>query len=75
VRLEERIISGNFGYRRLLFGKALNEWYILTISQAIRLYRRQKKIDGPLFLGLDTHALAPKGVDESSNEKGYAGAA
>ena len=40
------------------FEKAFNEWHILAISQAICLYREQQKIDGPLFLGMDTHALS-----------------
>ena len=38
--------------------KAFNEWHILAISQAICLYREQHQIDGPLFLGMDTHALS-----------------
>ena len=42
----------------LRFNKAFNEWHILAISQAICLYRKQQKIDGPLFLGMDTHALS-----------------
>ena len=40
------------------FDKAFNEWHILAITQAICLYRKQQKIDGPLFLGMDTHALS-----------------
>ncbi|MGH9678951.1 MAG: phosphoglucomutase (alpha-D-glucose-1,6-bisphosphate-dependent), partial [Candidatus Acidiferrales bacterium] len=35
-----------------------NEWHILAITQAICLYRKQNGIDGPLFLGMDTHALS-----------------
>ena len=38
--------------------KSFNENHILAISQAICLYRTQQKIDGPLFLGMDTHALS-----------------
>ena len=34
------------------------KWHILAISQAICLYRTQNQIDGPLFLGMDTHALS-----------------
>ena len=40
------------------FDKAFNEWHILAICQAICLYRAQHHIDGPLFLGMDTHALS-----------------
>ena len=49
---------GTSGHRGSAFDKAFNEWHILAISQAICLYRKQKKIDGPLFLGMDTHALS-----------------
>ena len=35
-----------------------NEWHILAITQAICLYRQQQGINGPLFLGIDTHALS-----------------
>ena len=38
--------------------KSFNEQHILAISQAICLYRKQQKIDGPLFLGMDTYALS-----------------
>ena len=37
---------------------AFNEWHILAITQAICDYRKLQKIDGPLFLGMDTHALS-----------------
>jgi len=37
---------------------AFNEWHILAITQAICDYRKLQKIDGPLFLGIDTHALS-----------------
>ena len=40
------------------FDNSFNEWHILAINQAICLYRKQHKIDGPLFLGMDTHALS-----------------
>jgi phosphoglucomutase len=37
---------------------AFNEWHIVAITQAICDYRNLQKIDGPLFLGMDTHALS-----------------
>ena len=37
---------------------AFNEWHILAITQAICDSRKAQKIDGPLFLGMDTHALS-----------------
>ena len=54
----QRVAFGTSGHRGSAFEKAFNEWHILAISQAICLYRKQKKIDGPLFLGMDTHALS-----------------
>jgi phosphoglucomutase len=55
---EQRVAFGTSGHRGSAFDKTFNEWHILAISQAICLYRKQKKIDGPLFLGMDTHALS-----------------
>jgi len=55
---EQRVAFGTSGHRGSAFGKSFNEWHILAISQAICLYRKQQKIDGPLFLGMDTHALS-----------------
>ncbi len=55
---EQRVAFGTSGHRGSAFDKAFNEWHILAISQAICLYREQNKIDGPLFLGMDTHALS-----------------
>jgi phosphoglucomutase len=54
----QRVDFGTSGHRGSAFEKAFNEWHILAISQAICLYRKQQQIDGPLFLGLDTHALS-----------------
>jgi phosphoglucomutase len=54
----QRVAFGTSGHRGSAFDKAFNERHILAISQAICLYRKQRKIDGPLFLGMDTHALS-----------------
>ena len=54
----ERVAFGTSGHRGSSFKTAFNEWHILAISQAICLYRKQHQIDGPLFLGMDTHALS-----------------
>ena len=48
----------DFGASGFSFKKAFNEAHILAISQAVCLYRNQQHIDGPLFLGMDTHALS-----------------
>jgi phosphoglucomutase len=54
----ERVLFGTSGHRGCAFDKTFNEWHILAITQAICLYRAQQKIAGPLFLGMDTHALS-----------------
>ena len=54
----QRVAFGTSGHRGSSFDTAFNEWHILAISQAICLYRTQHQIDGPLFLGMDTHALS-----------------
>jgi len=56
--LEQRVAFGTSGHRGSSFKRAFNEWHILAITQAICLYRMQQKIAGPLFLGIDTHALS-----------------
>jgi phosphoglucomutase len=55
---EQRVSFGTSGHRGSSFDKAFNERHILAISQAICLYREQQKINGPLFLGMDPHALS-----------------
>src|SRR5438552_3149636 len=54
----QRVAFGTSGHRGSSLDKAFNGWHILAISQAICLYRKQHQIDGPLFLGMDTHALS-----------------
>lgn len=55
---EQRVLFGTSGHRGSPFQKSFNERHILAISQAICQYRAQKQIDGPLFIGMDTHALS-----------------
>src|SRR6202045_544164 len=54
----QRVSFGTSGHRGSEFDAAFNEAHILAISQAICLYRRSQHIDGPLYLGMDTHALS-----------------
>jgi phosphoglucomutase len=54
----QRVAFGTSGHRGSAFDVAFNEWHILAITQAICDYRKLQKIDGPLFLGIDTHALS-----------------
>ena len=50
---EQRVSFGTSGHRGSAFKKSFNEWHVPVISQAICLYRRQHKLDGPLFLDMD----------------------
>src|ERR1700728_2673246 len=54
----QRVAFGTSGHRGSSFKLAVNEWHILAIAQAICLYRKWQNISGPLYLGLDTHALS-----------------
>jgi len=54
----QRVAFGTSGHRGSAFDAGFNEAHILAITQAICDYRRQQGIDGPLFLGIDTHALS-----------------
>src|SRR5450755_4250941 len=54
----QRVAFGTSGHRGTSFDKSFNEAHVLAITQAICLYRRTKSIDGPLFIGIDTHALS-----------------
>jgi phosphoglucomutase len=55
---EQRVAFGTSGHRGSSFKLAFNEWHILAITQAICLYRKRQKIAGPLYMGIDTHALS-----------------
>jgi len=54
----QRVVFGTSGHRGSATDVAFNEWHILAITQSICDYRRQQDIEGPLFLGMDTHALS-----------------
>ena len=54
----QRVAFGTSGHRGSALQNAFNEWHILAITQAICLYRKLQHTDGPLFLGMDTHALS-----------------
>ncbi len=54
----QRIKFGTSGHRGSAFAASFNEAHVLAITQAVCSYRRQAGIDGPLFLGIDTHALS-----------------
>jgi phosphoglucomutase len=54
----QRVAFGTSGHRGCSFDNSFNEAHILAITQAICLYRKQQGIDGPLYIGFDTHALS-----------------
>ena len=54
----QRVAFGTSGHRGSSLDRTFNERHVLAIAQAICLYRLQQRIDGPLFLGMDTHALS-----------------
>jgi phosphoglucomutase len=54
----QRVAFGTSGHRGSSLKSSFNEAHILAISQAICEYRKAQKIRGPLFLGMDTHALS-----------------
>jgi len=54
----QRVAFGTSGHRGSSFDRSFNEWHIVAITQAICQYRAAQNINGPLFLGLDTHALS-----------------
>jgi phosphoglucomutase len=54
----ERVAFGTSGHRGSAFDRSFNEAHILAITQAICSYRHAHGIDGPLFMGMDTHALS-----------------
>ncbi len=53
-----RVSFGTSGHRGSSFKNSFNESHILAITQAICNYRKAQGIQGPLFLGMDTHALS-----------------
>jgi phosphoglucomutase len=54
----QRVAFGTSGHRGTAFNRSFNEGHILAITQAICLHRKRQGTDGPLFLGIDTHALS-----------------
>jgi phosphoglucomutase len=54
----QRVAFGTSGHRGSSFETSFNERHVLAMTQAICRYRRKNDIDGPLFLGIDTHALS-----------------
>ena len=59
----QRVAFGTSGHRGSALDRSFNEWHVLAITQAICDWRKTQGITGPLFMGIDTHALsAPAGA-------------
>jgi phosphoglucomutase len=55
---EQRVVFGTSGHRGSSLVRSFNAWHVQAVVQAICEYRRKEGIDGPLFVGIDTHALS-----------------
>jgi phosphoglucomutase len=61
--VEERVAFGTSGHRGTSTARTFTESHVLAIAEAVCRYRASHRIDGPLFLGRDTHALSGPAVD------------
>lgn len=61
----QRVAFGTSGHRGSSLQRSFNEWHVLAISQAICDYRHGQGIDGPLYLGIDTHALSQPALESA----------
>ena len=61
----ERVAFGTSGHRGTSYDGTFNEAHVLAISEAICRYRRKEGIDGPLFIGIDTHALSMPALESA----------
>ncbi len=55
---EQRVSFGTSGHRGTSFKRSFNEVHVVAVAQAIYEYRKMESISGPLYLGMDTHALS-----------------
>jgi phosphoglucomutase len=56
--VEQRVAFGTSGHRGSSLARTFNESHVLAVTQAICDYRQEQRISGPLFVGIDTHALS-----------------
>ena len=61
----QRVSFGTSGHRGSSLECSFNEWHVLAIAQAICEYRKSKGIDGPMFIGTDTHALSQSAFESA----------
>ena len=62
-RAEQRVAFGTSGHRGSSLTRSFNEAHIAAVTQAVCDHRRERGIDGPLFLGIDTHALSEPALE------------
>lgn len=55
---EQRVVFGTSGHRGSSFERSFNEHHVLAVVQAICEYRAKAGVDGPVYVGIDTHALS-----------------
>ncbi len=55
---EQCVVFGTSGHRGTSFKRSFNEIHIVAVAQAIYEYRKMESVTGPLYLGMDTHALS-----------------
>ena len=61
----QRVVFGTSGHRGSSFERSFNEGHVLAITQAICDCRAHDGIDGPLFIGKDTHALSAPALESA----------
>ena len=61
----QRVAFGTSGHRGSSFDRSFNSWHVLAIIQALCEHRLRQGIDGPLFIGVDTHALSKPAFDDA----------
>ncbi|MDI1252507.1 phosphoglucomutase (alpha-D-glucose-1,6-bisphosphate-dependent) [Thermomonas sp.] len=61
----QRVAFGTSGHRGTSFDCSFNAWHVLAITQALCEYRKGKGINGPLFIGVDTHALSKPAFEDA----------
>jgi phosphoglucomutase len=61
----QRVAFGTSGHRGTSFERSFNAWHVLAITQALCEHRKANGIDGPLFIGVDTHALSQPASDDA----------
>src|SRR4051812_6860125 len=70
---QQRVAFGTSGHRGSSLAGSFNEFHIFAMTQAICEYRKANKIDGPLFLGIDTHPLSGPAADSAMEVLGANG--